>query len=204
MTGSGHHGHKPSTDVPGREQLLTLHGVFHHQVQTRLGSKASWFTGGHQLQRVPQGHVISFLKLIEISEPSRQRLAVWKRVHPGQQSDASGVELIPQNRRTAHEQFRREFVEGQILATHVNDAEGAVGVASDLIEQAAFVRLSLRSQSAAQRQVAQPGQQLELESDQDQPGRQEAERERWLIANKPTDRVIQELETETQQGGQTA
>ena len=128
-------------------------GIFHHHVQTRVSSQASWLTGDHQLQRVPQGHVIFFLKLIEISEPSRQGLVVRKRVHAGQQADAPGIELIPQNGHPAHEQFRREFVEGKILAAHVNDAEGAVAVVSDVFQQTAFARQPLRISSATQGQL---------------------------------------------------
>ena len=178
MTGRGHHGHKPSADVPGRKQLLTRPGVFHQQVQTRLGSKASRLTGDHQLQRVPQSHVVFFLKLIKITEPSRQRRVVRERVHLGQQAEASGVELVPQNGHTAHEQFRRELVEGQVLTAHVSDSEGAVRVVLDLLQQAAFARPALRGPTAAQRQVAQPAQRLGLESHQCQSSRQEAKGER--------------------------
>src|SRR5205807_6506737 len=86
---------------------------------------------------------------------------------------------------------------------HINSAEGALGVVSELLQQALFARLPLRSASAPQREPAEPGEHIALESHQNQPSRQHAKGQRGRGAKKAAHGVTKELETKATENGKT-
>ena len=76
MTRSVHHRDKPAPDVPRGQHLVAFSGIDYGQVQATLRPQRRWVIGDHDLQRVPQRHVMLLLQLIEPTEPIRQGLVV--------------------------------------------------------------------------------------------------------------------------------